>query len=131
MRRIFFGLLIVLFSGLASAQQSIREVDFKNFTYPLSGPLLGHSELKWLGRPEDGYSKRKPIHLVNGDDLEKVSSFVMEGHEYSQFAGFTLQSVEFADLTGEGTEDAIVSLLYRTGGHSEYPLCVYLFVCRW
>jgi len=100
MRRIFFGLLIVLFSGLASAQQSIREVDFKNFIYPLSGPLLGHSELKWLGRLEDGHSKRKPINLVHGQDGE----------------GFTLQSVSFSNMTGDGQEDAIVVLLYQTGG---------------
>ncbi|HUD15458.1 MAG TPA: hypothetical protein VMQ56_17535 [Terracidiphilus sp.] len=100
MRRIFFGLLIVLFSGLASAQQSIRQVDFKNFTYPLSGPLLGHGELKWLRTPEDEYSNRKPINLVHGQDGE----------------GFTLQSVTFSDVTGDGQEDAIAVLLYQTGG---------------
>jgi hypothetical protein len=82
------------------AQGSIRQVDFKNFTYPLSGPLLGHGELRWLGDPKDRYSKQKPIHLVNGDDL----------------TGFTLQSVAYADVTGDGNEDAIVVLLYQTGG---------------
>src|ERR1035438_4305641 len=102
MRSLLIGLLIIISAGMVDAQKSLRQVDFKNFTYPLSGPLLGHGDLKWLGNPKDGYSKRKPIHLVNGDNLEKVSSFVMDGHEYSQFAGFTLQSVEFADVTGEG-----------------------------
>jgi len=82
----------------------------------LSGPLLGHGELKWLGDPRDGYSKQKPVHLVNGDDLAKSSSFVMDGHEYTQWMGFTLQSVAYADVTGDGREDAIVVLLYRTGG---------------
>jgi hypothetical protein len=115
-RLLVFAVVIFISSGLVYAQKSIRQVDFKNFNYPLSGPLLGHSELKWLGNPKDGYSNRKPIHLVNGDDLEKVSSFVMDGQEYSQFAGFTLQTVDFADVTGEGKEDAIIVLRYLTGG---------------
>jgi hypothetical protein len=100
MRLLVFGILICISSGFVSAQSSIRQVDFKNFIYPLSGPLLAHSELKWLGDPKDGYSKLKPIHLVNGEDQ----------------IGFTLQSVSYANLTGDGKEDAIVVLLYQTGG---------------
>lgn len=92
--------LIALSAGFAVAQAGNRRVDFKNFSYPISGPLLGQSELKWLGNAKDGYSTHKPIHLVNGDDNE----------------GFTLQSVKFADVTGDGREEAIVQLLYRTGG---------------
>ena len=101
MRSLVLGTLLCFSSGLVSAQSSIRQVDFKNFTYPLSGPLLGHGELKWLGDPRDGYSKQKPVHLVNGDDLAKSSSFVMDGHEYTQWMGFTLQSVAYADVTGD------------------------------
>ena len=40
----------------------------------------------------------------------------MDRHQYAQLAGFTLQSVDFADLIGDGKEEAIVVLLYRTGG---------------
>jgi len=40
----------------------------------------------------------------------------MDGREYVQYEGFTLQSVNFADLTGDGQEEAIVVLHYRTGG---------------
>jgi hypothetical protein len=116
MRTRLLGVVIFVSFGLIHAQENIRQVDFKNFSYPLSGPLLGHGELKWLGLSKDGYSKRQPIQLVNGDNLTKVSSFPMDGHDYPQFAGFTLQSVEYADVTGEGKEDAIVVLLYRTGG---------------
>jgi len=100
MRSFVLVAMICISAGSISAQSGIRQVDFKNFTYPLSGPLLGHGELKWLGNPKDGYSKRKPIHLVNGKDS----------------TGFSLQSVEFVDVTGEGKEDAIVELLYQTGG---------------
>jgi hypothetical protein len=115
-RSFAFGILLCISPGFVSAQSSIRQVDFKNFTYPLSGPLLGHGEMRWLGNPKDGYSKRKPIHLENGDDLTEVSSVSVDGKEYPQFEGFTLQSVQYADVTGEGKEDAIVVLLYRTGG---------------
>jgi hypothetical protein len=37
-------------------------------------------------------------------------------HEYTQWQGYTLQSVEFADVTGNGQEEAVVVLRYRTGG---------------
>lgn len=116
MRSLALGLLILISCGLATAEKDIRQVDFKNFTYPLSGTLLGHDRLQWLAMPREAHSNRKPIHLVNGDDLTKASSFVMDGHEYTQWEGFTLQSVEFADVTGEGKEDAIVVLKYFTGG---------------
>ena len=114
MRSLLIGVLILICSGYAASQKSIRQVDFKNFFYPLSGPLLGHSRLQWL--PTKALSSRKPVHLVNGEDLTKSSSFVMDGQEYAQWEGFTLQSVTFADVTGDGLEKAIVVLHYRTGG---------------
>ena len=110
MRALLLGVLVCISTGFASAQRSIRQVDFKNFTYPLAGPLLGHDDLKWLGYPKDGYSKRAPIHLVNGADS----------------TGFSLQSVVYADVTGDGTEDAIVALLYETGG-TQTTNYVYIF----
>jgi hypothetical protein len=122
MRLFALGILIGISAGFGSAQSNIRQVDFKNFTYPLSGPLLGHDDLKWLGDPRDGYSKRAPIHLVNGKDLTKVGSY----GEYVQWAGFSLQSVQYADVTGDGTEDAIVALLYETGG-TQTTNYVYIF----
>ena len=116
MRRLFIGLLLYASIGFTVAQTNIRQVDFKNFTYPLSGTLLGHDRLQWLDIPTGAHSNRTPIHLVNGAALTKSSSFVMDGHEYTQWEGFTLQSVEFADVTGDGQEEAIVVLHYSTGG---------------
>jgi hypothetical protein len=40
----------------------------------------------------------------------------MDGKEYNQYAGFTLESVSYADLTGDGKDEAIVVLKYATGG---------------
>ncbi len=116
MRFSLLGALICISAGVASPQSDIRKVDFKNFTYPLRGPILGHSAMSWLGDPKNGYSQRKPIHLVNGEELSKDSAFVMDGKKYVQYSGFTFQSVMYADLTGNGEEDAIVVLSYHTGG---------------
>jgi hypothetical protein len=40
----------------------------------------------------------------------------MNGEEYGQYEGFAFQSVSYADLTGDGHEEAIVVLIYHTGG---------------
>jgi hypothetical protein len=113
------GILVLVlgsYTCLSSAQENIRQVDFNNFTYPLSGHLLGHDRLEWLNIPERAQAKKQPIQLVKGSNLTKTSSFVMDGKEYDQYEGFTLESVKFADLTGNGEEEAIVVLRYHTGG---------------
>jgi hypothetical protein len=110
MRIFILGAAILASCCLSNAQANTRQVDFKNFTFPLSGPLLGHAELKWLGQTEDGSSKRKPIHLVHGRDGE----------------GFSLESVAFADVTGNANEDAIVVLRYDTGG-TQYTHYIYVY----
>ncbi len=127
MRPLLIGISIFISCGLSASQSAIRQVDFKNFTYPLSGALLGHSRLQWLST--DVRPQRKPIHLVNGTDLGKSSSVVVDGRGYVQWEGFTLQSVSFADLAGDGQEDAIVVLHYRTGGTQETDyVYIYSFV---
>lgn len=115
MRSLAIGFAILVLTSFAAAQSSIHEVDFKNFTYPLSGPLLGHGSLVWLGKSASAHRKQ-PIHLVHGKDLTKESSFKMDGKEYAQYEGFSLQSVSFADFTGDDRDDAIVVLRYYTGG---------------
>jgi len=114
MRPLLLGTLILILCALSESQSTIRQVDFKNFTYPLRGHLLGHDRLQWL--TTDVHPQRKPIHLFKGEDITKASSFVMDGHEYIQWEGFTFQSVNFADLTGDGQDEAIVVLHYLTGG---------------
>ena len=116
MRSWLLLLSVVLSCGLASAQQGIKQVDFNNFKYPVTGPLLGHNQLHWLPLPGHSQSKTSWIHLVHGSDLTKVSSFVMDGKTYTQWEGFTLKSVQYADLNGDGNPEAIIVLHYETGG---------------
>ena len=114
MRVLLIAVSILICSVLAQPQKSIRQVDFKNFTYPLTGPLLGHDRLQWL--PIEVRSPGRPIQLKHGQDIQKVTSVVVEGHEYPIWQGFTLTSAKFAKITGEGQEQAIIVLHYKTGG---------------
>lgn len=95
--------LLTLFVVIHAAMtaQSIREIDFKNHDYPLSGALLGHSNMQWLD--EKGRYPKPPIHL-------------MHGRAMSDDEGFTLESVTYGDVTGDGAEEAIVDLKYHSGG---------------
>ena len=87
--------LLLLSVGFVDGQKTIRQVDFKNFSYPRTGPLLGHERLMWLD-----LSAKTLIRLHDGKDS----------------SGFTLASVTFADVTGDAKEEAIVVLHYDTGG---------------
>jgi hypothetical protein len=94
---------MILASALSvQAQESIRQVDFKNFSYPLSSHLLGHARLQWLDTSLGGSIKGQTARLVGGRDS-------------AESPGFTLQSVEYADVTGDGKEEAIVVLRYDSG----------------
>jgi hypothetical protein len=88
------------------AQTGIRNVDFKNFTYPRTGPLLGHDRLMWLATNVNG-----KVRLRNGSDGE----------------GFTFASVTYGDVTGEHRDDAIVVLHYDTGGTQQTD---YIYIVR-
>jgi hypothetical protein len=98
MRHFMLGVLIFASFWRADAQRTIREVDFSNFTYPMSGTALGHDRLKWLD-----ISATRHIQLVNGKGISGVP-------------GFALKTVTFAELTGDGLEDAIVVLHFSTSG---------------
>jgi hypothetical protein len=90
MRALLLGVLILTSSGWTYAQVSIRQVDFKNFTYPLSGPTLTHNQLKWPDPSKPGRLK------------------LIDGRHIAEALDFTLKSVKFADVAGYGKDDAIV-----------------------
>jgi hypothetical protein len=102
MRSLIFGVMILASSGFLHAQKTIRQVDFKNFSYPLSSHMLSHARLQWLDMSPGGSIKGQSVRLVNGKDTTGLP-------------GFTLQYVEYADVTGDGKEDAIAVLRYDSG----------------
>lgn len=108
--RYVLAAFLVLCSGVSSVEDGVRQVDFKNFSYPLSGSILGHTQLKWLD-----VSSGRRVRLVNGKQASALPP------------GFTLESVNFADVTGEGKEDAIVVLHYDTGGTQQTD---YVYIYR-
>lgn len=80
-------------SSAQSAQQ-IRTVDFKNFTYPVC-PNIGRNVLPGT----------KSISLTNGGLEVSEGDF---GNE--EPIDFSLSNVAYYDLTGDGKEEAIVTL---------------------
>jgi hypothetical protein len=116
MSRLVLMSALILWSSVLAAQQSIRQVDFNNFTYPLSGHLLGHDRLEWLNTPTHPAANTKTIQLVNGSQLTKTSSVMVDGKEYSQYEGFTFESLSYGDAIGNGKEEAIIVLTYHSGG---------------
>lgn len=102
-------LLAIAFSAAAflpanpsTAQADIRQVDFKNFSYPWSGSL--RSEPGWLDM-----SRERLVRLTNGRRLrDSGNGMTLEG--------LTLEEVQYADVTGDGQTGAVVVLRYETGG---------------
>jgi hypothetical protein len=110
-----------MFLGVAAAQTNIRQVDFKNFSYPWSPYSGWPHQLEWLEASEHGR-----IQLTDGRwrDNEVENPKDIAGIE--PFAGLTYEEVQFADVTGNGQTDAIVVLRYDTGG-TQYSHCVYIY----
>ena len=90
----------------ALSNQAIRSVDFANFTFP---------RLRELGDSRKTFTLRsgelKPTHDKNGM-VEEM--------------GVTLQSIAYADVTGDGGEEAMVVLSMVTGG-SAIPHATYIY----
>jgi hypothetical protein len=90
--------------------QTIRSIDFKNFTY------------NWFPKNETVFKKR--IVLRNGEN-EKVH---LEGKRHGPLGEDyqeQLRNISYADLTGDGKEEAIVTV-----GVSFYrwtPMCIFVF----
>src|SRR6185295_6321021 len=90
-------IIAVLFSQPAFAQRrspSIRSVDFSHFRYPGSKGLFPTSEYETQSfRVNKGKAKETP-----------------------QQYGMTLEEVTYGDVTGDGLEEALITLLVETDG---------------
>lgn len=119
MRPFIAGLLMCMFLGFAAAQNNIREVNFKDFSYPWSLYSGWPHQLEWLDTAERGQ-----VQLVNGQWRSTEDAEDSPGNR--PFSGLTYEDVKFADVTGDGRTDAIVVLRFDTGG-TQYSHYVYIY----
>jgi hypothetical protein len=97
------------------AASTIREIDFKNFSY--SWPKsVGGVPPTWKWRDAVPTAS---IRLANG------SVEFGESRQFSPAPYAELMSVTYGDLSGDGREEAAVDLLYKTGGTAHWH---YLFI---
>jgi len=92
---------------IASTDQSIRSIDFSNFTYPRTTDLT-----------EPG--KRQGSFTLKNGDLPDIPGQV----------GMSLHSIVYADVTGDRVEDAIVVLEVDTTNGTAIPHAVYIYTLR-
>lgn len=80
-----------LVSGEAGGEKNIRSVDFRNFTYPISG---GGAEIV----------KAKSIRVRDGKYERRWNDAVASDESFS----FSVESVSYGDIDGNGKEEAVV-----------------------
>ena len=107
--------IALLISQSAFSQQrdsNIRTVDFASFTYPWTADLI------------DPTNPKKSFTLKDGElpATRNERGFIDE-------MGVFLQGVKYGDVTGDGVEEAIVSLSIQTGG-SAIPGIIYIYTLR-
>jgi len=103
--------------GNIASPWSIRQIDFRNFTYAWDdapGPF--DTTWRWLdSSPESQIKVSDGIHRFDDEnDLGEGPSPLLR-----------VASVIYGDLTGHGTDEAIVELNYSTGGTANWD---YLYV---
>jgi hypothetical protein len=115
----YLSIVVLLFSSLsiAVALTNIRQVDFKNFSYPWSEPTSWPHQLEW----SDKVGQNR-VQLVNG----RWRLHTEDAESNMPFSGLTLEEVRFDDVTGEGLTNAIVVLRFDTGG-TQYSHYVYIY----
>lgn len=108
MKALISGLVFFAILGAAGKPRNIREVDFKNFTYPIpmTGSNSGHDRLVW----QSTYTVRH-VKLVSGKSN----------------AGFSFQSEQFGDVLGNGRDEAIVVLRFHSGTLDTNYVYIYSF----
>lgn len=101
-----------------SHSAGLRDIDFKNFSYPWVHPDSWPDHLQWMS-----LNLKEHIHLVDGKWDERDDSDRADG---LQFSGLKLEGVQYAKLSRDQSEDAIVVLRYDSGG-TQYHYWVYIY----
>jgi hypothetical protein len=114
--------LSFVFAAPQSVYKSIRDVDFKNFTFCWDQDTGWASEFRWLG------SRRcEQVSLINGRWQEPMPKDERDDEPgFSRpFAGLIFEEVQYVRLM-PGSEQAIVVLRLNSGG-TQYSHYVFLY----
>jgi len=115
--------LALLFVGCGAHRSidNLRMIDFASFSYPVDraglegGPSVGWH---WLSPvPNDVVALKGGRHVLDGPEYR--------GDPHPSY--LQLISVRYGDLTGGGADEAVVDLLFATGGTASWH---YLYVYR-
>lgn len=102
---------------------TIRQVDFRNFTYDWSDPEISESHdtpWHWLA-----YDPDSRFRMVRG-----LHHFYLPGSvglERTHSPRISVSAMTYGDLDGDGVEEAVISLNYSTGGTMNWD---YLYVYK-
>lgn len=113
-------LLVCAVASTVACSQSfsteIRSVDFKNFSYPWVQPSVWPDHLQWMS-----LRLNQHVDLVDGRWVDRDRN-----RKDAPFTGLTLEGVEYATLSNDRSEDAVVVLRYDSGG-TQYHYWVYIY----
>jgi len=122
-----FSIICVLFlfvpvstSRGSGGTGKIKEVDFKNFSYPWDDPEAdsdNHTTWFWTQLPTES-----KVHLINGQHR-----FTAPDAPGAVSPALRFSFVVYGDLDGDGIDEAAVALNYTTGGTMNWD---YLYVYK-
>lgn len=115
MRKLLILICCAVVSG--AAQQSIRDVDWKNFSYPLLETGAVPGQVRWMAP-----RTREHASLINGTYVVHVNC----SDDIRFCPSVTFDSVDYGALNGINSTVAAVVLTYHSGGTAGWQY-VYVF----
>lgn len=101
--------LLIIASSSIAAPRSVREVDWKNFSYPLLDTYSAPEAVRWISPSTKGL-----ISLINGRYVVPCSDDTV----YCPF--ITLDSVNYGAVNGITSSVAVIVLTYQSGGTANW-----------
>jgi hypothetical protein len=111
MRELLILICCAIVSGAATPTQSIRDVDWKNFSYPLLEADGVPGEVRWMTP-----STKEPASLINGRYVVPDNC----SDDIRSCPLLTFDSVNYGPLNGIKSTVAAVVLTYHSGGTAHW-----------